>query len=258
MIASDATPEQIRAACRSGALQGATSGLALGYVQTNLVILPRAEAFDFLLFCQRNPKPCPLIEVLDAGAIEPRCAPGADLRHDLPGYRVYESGELVAEPGDVAPLWRDDLVSFLIGCSFSFEAALMRAGIRLRHVDEARNVAMYLTNRDCIPAGRFAGRLVVSMRPIKAHQVALAVEVSARYPDVHGAPVHIGAPEALGIDDLARPDFGEAVAILPDEVPVFWACGVTPQAVMRASRAPFCITHIPGRMFVTDRPEPAV
>ena len=216
------------------------------------MIVPREAAFDFLLFCQRNPKPCPIVEVLEAGRFEPRIARGADIRTDLPGYRVYENGVLVDEPSQIVERWRDDLVTFLIGCSFSFEAALIDAGIPLRHVALGINVAMYRSSIACRPAGRFHGPMVVSMRPIKAADVARAVEISARFPDVHGAPVHVGDPSALGIADLSTPDYGDPVAIETGELPVFWACGVTPQAVAQAARLPFCITHAPGRMFVAD------
>lgn len=245
-------PSEVRARCRAGTWSGPTAGLAGGYVQANLMILPQAQAYDFLLFCQRNPKPCPLVEVLDAGCWSPHCAPDADLRSDLPGYCVYENGVRTGEPSDIASIWRDDLVSFLLGCSFSFEEALMRAGIALRHVQEKRNVAMYKTNIACRPAGCIQGDMVVSMRPIKAAEVARAVEITGRFPQVHGAPLHVGQPGLIGIADLAVPDFGDAVAVLDDELPVFWACGVTPQYVAELSRLPFCITHAPGRMLVTD------
>jgi uncharacterized protein YcsI (UPF0317 family) len=221
-------------------------------VQANLMVVPGEAAFEFLLFCQRNPKPCPVVEVVEAGSFEPASAPGADLRRDVPRYRVYRDGRLTDEVTDVSAFWRPDLVSFLLGCSFSFEEALADAGVPLRHVERGCNVPMYRTARPCVPAGRFAGPLVVSMRPIPAHQVALAVEVTSRYERVHGSPVHVGAPEALGIADLARPDYGDPVDVRPGEIPVFWACGVTPQSVALASRLPFCITHAPGHMFVTD------
>jgi len=246
------TPADFRTRCRDGSFTGQTAGIAPGRVQANLMIVPRDVAFDFMLFCQRNPKPCPLVEVLEAGVTASTLAPGSDLRTDLPGYRVWRDGLLVDEPGDIKALWRDDLVSFLIGCSFSFESALIAGGIPLRHVDEGRNVAMYRSAIACTPAGVFHGPMVVSMRPIKARDVARAVAISGRYPDVHGAPVHVGDPAALGIADLARPDYGDAVAIEAGELPVFWACGVTPQAVAVAARLPFCITHAPGKMFVTD------
>jgi uncharacterized protein YcsI (UPF0317 family) len=246
------TPAQVRAACRSGSLDRPTSGMAAGFVQANLMVVPREAAFDFLLFCQRNPKPCPVIEVVEAGAVEPLCAPGADLRTDLPRYRVYRDGRLTEERTDVRDAWTDDLVAFLIGCSFSFEEALLEAGVPLRHVEACSNVPMYRTRVATAPAGRFHGPLVVSMRPVPAGQVPLAVRVTGRFERVHGAPVHVGEPSALGIDDVARPDYGDPVEIRAGELPVFWACGVTPQAAALASRLPFCITHAPGHMFVSD------
>lgn len=246
------TPAGVRLASRSGQFAEPTAGCAPGYIQANMMIVPQAQAFDFLLFCQRNPKACPLVEVLGPGQVEPACAPGASIATDLPGYRVYRDGELVEERSDISALWQDDFVTFLIGCSFSFESAVMQAGIPLRHVDQGRNVAMYRTNLACAPAGIFQGPTVVSMRPIKSRDVAKVVEVSGRFPLAHGAPLHIGNPQAIGIQDLARPDYGDAVDILPDETPVFWACGVTPQAVAQASRLSLCITHAPGKMFVTD------
>lgn len=246
------TPQDLRALCRSGAFTGPTAGQAPGHVQANMLIVPREAAYDFLLFCQRNPKPCPLVEVLDAGSWSPQCAAGGDIRSDLPGYRIYEHGELRGEVSDIAGLWRDDLVTFLIGCSFSFEDALMRGGIPLRHVEQQRNVAMYRSSIACRSAGRFSGNMVVSMRPVKCRDVARAVEISARYPQVHGAPLHVGDPAAIGIADLGRPDFGDPVQVMEDELPVFWACGVTPQYVAQQSRLPFCISHSPGKMLVTD------
>ena len=241
---------------RAGRFTGPTASLAPGLTQANLVALPYADAFDFLRFCVANPRPCPVIEVTDPGAYEPRItAPGADLRTDLPRYRVWRDGELVGEPTDVVDLWRDDLVTFLIGCSFSFETALLDEGVPVRNIEQGRNVSMYRTNRACRPAGRLSGPLVVSMRPVPGELVAAAVQVTARMPQVHGAPVHVGVPEALGIADLARPDFGDPVEFAEGDVPVFWACGVTPQAALMASRPPFAITHAPGHMFVTDVPD---
>ncbi len=243
----------VRERSRSGELSGPTCGLALGKVQANLVIVPRELAFDFLLFCQRNPKPCPLLEVTDPGSAEPReLAPGADLRTDLPRYRVYEHGRLVDDPTDIRRWWRDDLVAFLLGCSFSFEEAMQRAGLPVRHVDERRNVPMYRTNIACKPAGVFRGPMVVSMRPLTPAQAIQSVEVTARFTKAHGAPVHIGDPAAIGIAAIDRPDFGDAVTIRASEVPVFWACGVTPQAVLMEAKPPLAITHSPGCMFVTD------
>jgi len=246
------TPRDLREACRAGRFTRPTAGLCDGFVQANLMAVPAEAAFDFLLFCQRNPKPCPVVEVVEAGRVEPACAPGADLRTDVPRYRVYREGRLAEERTEVRDLWRDDLVAFLIGCSFSFEEALAAAGVPLRHVEARSNVPMYRTSRPAAPAGRFRGPLVVSMRPIPAALVPLAVQVTARYEKVHGAPVHAGAPEALGIADLGRPDWGDPVEIRPGELPVFWACGVTPQAAALASGIPFCITHAPGHMFATD------
>ena len=252
-------PREIRADIRSGKLSGITAGLGEGHVQANLAVLPKAQAYDFLLFCQRNPRPCPLIEVTDVGSPEPvGVAPGADLRTDIPRYRIYEDGVLADEVTDATPYWRDDLVAFLLGCSFTFEWALLEAGIRLKHVEQGRNVAMWQTSIACRPAGVFHGPMVVSMRPIPAGQLAKAVTASARFPGAHGAPVHIGDPAAIGIADVARPDWGDAQTFDPGDVPVFWACGVTPQAVALASRPPFMITHSPGHMFITDVPNHAL
>jgi uncharacterized protein YcsI (UPF0317 family) len=246
-------PKDVWAACRSGQWDRPTAGMAPGYAQANLVILPKADAFDFLLLAQRNPKPIPLLEVLEAGDPEPKLTSlGADLRTDLPRYRVYRDGEFVEGRPEIAGLWRDDLVSFLIGCSFTFEKPLLDAGLPIRHIECGCNVPMYRTNRPVVPAGRFSGPTVVSMRPIPAHLVPKAVTVTARYPAVHGAPIHIGEPEALGIKDINKPDYGDAVPIRPGEVPVFWACGVTPQAVAVQSRPSFMITHAPGHMFITN------
>jgi len=244
---------EVRLACRDGSLAGPTPGLAPGFVQANLVMLPKDWAFDFLLFCQRNPKPCPLLDVTEPGDPEPRgVAPGADLRTDLPAYRIWNHGELVAEPTDVKAYWRDDLVSFVIGCSFTFENALLERGIPVRHIEQGRNVPMYRTNRPCQSAGRFSGPMVVSMRPLTPSQTISASLVCAKYPLAHGAPVHFGDPAAIGIADIDTPDYGDAVEIRPGEQPVFWACGVTPQAALAQAKPPFAITHKPGHMFLTD------
>ncbi|AWM42369.1 putative hydro-lyase [Gemmata obscuriglobus] len=248
-----ATGSDVRAACRAGRHTGPTPGLALGYVHANLVILPRDWAFDFLLFCQRNPKPCPLLDVTEAGDSEAKLtAPGSDLRTDLPAYRVWEHGELVAEPTDITRYWRDDLVSFVIGCSFTFETALMAAGVPVRHIEQNVNVPMYRTNVPCKPAGRFSGPMVVSMRPLTPAQEVKATQICSRFPRAHGAPVHFGDPTAIGIRDITKPDFGDGVEIRNNEVPVFWACGVTPQAALMQAKPPFAITHKPGHMFLTD------
>lgn len=241
------TPEEVRTT-----VTGPTAGLAPGYTQANLIAVPRDWAYDMLLFAQRNPKPCPVLDVTDVGSPRTVLAPGADLRTDVPRYRVWEHGVLVGEPADATAHWRDDLVAFLIGCSFTFEAGLARAGVTLRH---GRNVPMYVTDRECRSAGRLHGPMVVSLRMIPESQVDTAVRVSALMPAVHGAPVQVGDPGGLGIRDLDAPDFGDPPVSEPGDVPVFWACGVTPQSVLVASKPPFAITHAPGHMFVTDTPD---
>ncbi|PVZ20538.1 MULTISPECIES: putative hydro-lyase [unclassified Pseudomonas] len=231
-----------------------TAGIAPGLTQANLISLPREWAYDFLLFAQRNSQACPVLDVTEPGSYRTLLAEGADLRTDLPRYRIWREGQLAEEVSDASQHWAEhgDLVSFLIGCSFSFETDLLNAGIDVRHISQGCNVPMYRTNRACRPAGRLQGNMVVSMRPIAADQVANAAKITARYPGVHGAPVHVGEPGLLGIEDVSRPDFGDAVSIQPGEIPVFWACGVTPQAVVMASRVPFAISHAPGHMFITD------
>ncbi|SFQ65009.1 Uncharacterized protein YcsI, UPF0317 family [Amycolatopsis arida] len=235
-------------------LRAHTAGWAAGYAQANLVAVPREVAYDLLLFAQRNPKAVPVLDVGDPGGVTTTLAPDADLRTDLPAYQVWRDGEPVDEITDATPHWRDDLVAFLVGCSFTFERGLLEAGVPVRHLEEGVNDPMYVTTVPCRPAGRLAGPLVVSMRPVPAPLVARAVQITARFPAVHGAPVHVGDPAALGISDLAVPDFGDAVTVGSD-VPMFWACGVTVQAVVRASRLEFAITHSPGHMFVTDTPD---
>jgi uncharacterized protein YcsI (UPF0317 family) len=253
-LTAQSTGQEVRQAARSGRLHGHTSGLAREQVQANLAILPASLAGDFLRFCQRNPKPCPLLAVSEPGQhLLDELGEDLDIRTDLPRYRVWQHGELVAEPTDLRGFWRDDLVTFALGCSFSFEHGLLAAGIPLRHVHQGRNVAMYRTNIATRSAGPFHGPLVVSMRPMKAADAIRAVQITARVPEVHGAPIHLGDPALIGIGDLARPDYGDAVAVLPDELPVFWACGVTPQSAIATARPAFCITHAPGHMLVTDR-----
>jgi uncharacterized protein YcsI (UPF0317 family) len=254
MIANASCGADVRAEARSGRLLGRTSGLAPDYLQANLVILPSELADDFRRFCELNPKPCPLLEVNEPGNWEPRhVAPGADIRTDLPSYRVYRRGVLTEEVNDITHLWTNDLVAFLLGCSLSFEAGMQRAGLPVRHVEEDRTVPMFRTNVPCSPAGPFSGPLVVSMRPFTPAQAIEAVILTSRYPLAHGAPVHLGDPDAIGIPDVMRPDFGDAVTIRTGEIPVFWACGVTPQAALMEAKPEFAITHSPGCMFVTDQ-----
>lgn len=245
--------EDVRSAIRSGDWDRPTTGLAPGFVQANLVILPKSLAYDFLLFCVRNPKPCPLLEVTEPGDPVPRkTAPGADLRRDIPRYRIWRHGEPVEERADIQDLWTEDAVSFLLGCSFTFESILLENGVPVRHIEEGKNVSMYQTTIPCEPAGQFRGNLVVSMRPLSPQDAIRAVEITSRYPQVHGAPVHLGDPAGIGIKDLNRPDYGDSVTIRPGEIPVFWACGVTPQAVAAASRPEWMITHSPGHMLITE------
>lgn len=247
------SPADVRAACRRGDFSGHTSGLVPRHVQGNVVILPRADADEFLRFCQRNPKPCPVLAVGEPGdPALPTLGADIDMRRDLPCYRVWHEGQLVDEPTQITDLWCDDFVSVVLGCSFSFEQALMDEGIRLRHVEQGRNVAMFRTNIATTPAGRFGGPLVVTMRPLKAADAIRAVQITSRYPAVHGAPVHLGDPALIGITNLGKPDYGDAVEVNPDEIPVFWACGVTPQAALVQARLPLAITHAPGSMLVTD------
>jgi uncharacterized protein YcsI (UPF0317 family) len=253
--ASTMHPRDLRMLVRGGEWRGPTVGCCDGYFQANLVVLPRRLAPDFLLFCERNPGPCPLLEVTEPGGFEPRdTAPGADLRTDVPRYRIYRRGHLEDETTDLLRVWSVDLVAFLLGCSFTFDDLLEKAAIPVRHREEGRNVPMYVTGRPCAPAGPFAGPLVVSMRPIPSSLVPRAVAITAELPLAHGAPVHAGDPLALGIADLDRPDFGERVTVRAGETPVFWACGVTPQAVAMRARPELMITHAPGHMFVTDLP----
>lgn len=243
---------EARLAYRAGKV-GVTAGVAPGFVQGNLAVLPEKLASAFHRFCQLNPKPCPIIGMSEVG--DPRIpALGIDLdiRTDLPRYRIWRGGQLTEEPADIMAHWRDDLVAFVIGCSFSFEEALIADGLKIRHIEEGRNVPMYRTNVPCASAGPFAGPLVVSMRPFKPADAIRAIQITTRFPAVHGAPVHFGKPELIGIKDVAKPDYGDAVSIQSDEVPVFWACGVTPQSVILQSCPDFAITHAPGYMLVTD------
>jgi uncharacterized protein YcsI (UPF0317 family) len=246
-------PSEVRKRIRSGEIVKPTSGMCAGYAQANLVILPKELAYDFLLFTQRNPKPCPILEVSDVGSRALHyLAKNADIAMDIPKYRVYEDGVMTGEYTHVDQLWRDDFVSFLIGCSFSFESELLAAGVTVRHIEEDRNVPMYTTNIDCVPAGIFSGKMVVSMRPLPDDQIVKAALITGAMPRVHGAPIHIGSPDLIGIQDISHPDFGDSVTIKDGEVPVFWPCGVTPQSVVMNVKPKIAITHAPGHMLITD------
>lgn len=252
------SPGELRKIIREGRWTGGTEGLARGYAQANLIILPKEVALDFLIFCQRNPKPCPIVEVTDPGSPKIAQVADADLRTDLPRYSVFKEGKLVDQPADIVSYWRDDLVGFLLGCSYSFEEALINAGIPLRHQQENKIVSVYTTNIPCIPAGRFAGPMVVSMRPVKRNQLIRAVQITSRFPSTHGAPIHIGDPSLIGVN-LEKPDFDTGMfELAEDDVPVFWGCGGTPQAVALASKIDFMITHKIGHLFVTDKLSEAI
>jgi len=249
------SPGEARRAIRSGRWTGPTAGLVPGIVQANLAIVPDVWADEFELLCQRNPQALPLLERGERGSPAPhRCGAEADLRSDVPKYRVYRDGKPGAVVDGLAALWRDDFVAFLLGCSFTFESLLQSAGIEMRHTTLGRNVPMYVTTRSLQPTVRLHGPLVVSMRPIPTSDVDRVVRITARIPGAHGAPVHVGDPEHLGIQSLERPEFGDPVPVRKGEEPVFWACGVTAQAVAQASRIPLMITHAPGHMFITDLP----
>ena len=248
-----ADPRDARRAIRSGQYTGWTANVAPGHVQGNLAILPGDWAAEFLRFCQLNPKPCPIIGMSDMGdPMIHSLGEGLDIRTDVPSYRVWRDGELVEEVTDIRSLWQKDFVAFVLGCSFSFEGALLEAGVPLRHIARGDGVPMYLTNIDNAPAGRFGGQLVVSMRPFTPANAIRATQITSRFPNVHGAPVHIGLPHLIGIDDISRPFEGPPTEIMDDELPVFWACGVTPQSAIRQAKPPIAITHNPGHMVVTD------
>lgn len=246
-------PAAVRRLIREGKITTQTSGMCAGYAQANLVILPKELAYDFLLFTQRNPRSCPILEVSDVGSRKLHfIAEDVDLAKDFPKYRIYKKGVLAGEYTDVEEFWQEDFVSFLIGCSFSFEAALLEAGVPVRHIEEGRNVPMYKTSIPCTPAGIFHGNMVVSMRPLPYDQIVKATLVTADMPRVHGTPIQIGDPTAIGIRDLNHPDFGDMVTIHEGEVPVFWPCGVTPQNVVMDTKPDLVITHAPGHMLITD------
>lgn len=252
MIDASEDVKKLRMRIRSGEWKGSTSGMATAHVQGNVTILPREFAGDFLRFCQLNPKPCPLLGISDAGDPRLPMLGDIDIRTDVPRYRVFENGRCVEEPDDITKWWSDDLVAFALGCSLCFEQALLDAGLRLEHVERGTAVPMFKTTLQTTPAGRFHGPLVVSMRPFRPAEAIRAIQVSSRFPTAHGAPVHIGFPQAIGVQDLSRPDYGAPVQVEQDQLPVFWACGVTPQAVVETAGLPFCITHYPGSMLLTD------
>jgi uncharacterized protein YcsI (UPF0317 family) len=251
-VNANLTPQELRNLIRNCNWTTPTSGAASGYLQANLVMLPAEEAFNFLLFCVRNPKPCPILDVLEPGQVGPIIAPGADLRTDLPRYRIFENGAFKTEVEEVTDYFSENMVSFLLGCSFSFENAMLAAGLPIRNMEENKNVSMYITNKACIPAGPFSAQLVVTMRPMTPVQAIRAVQVTTRFHHTHGAPIHLGDPAKIGIADLDKPDFGDAVTIRPEEIPVFWACGVTSQLAATSTPLPRVITHAPGHMFVSD------
>src|SRR2546422_4396935 len=246
-------PREVRRAIRRGEHSGHTAGLAPGYVQGNVCILSREYAEEFVLFCERNPKPCPLLAASQPGEAQlPTLGEDLDIRTDVPRYRVFRDGEPVADVGDIRALWREDLVAFVLGCSFSFEQALLEAGLRLRYVEEGKNGPMCRPSIDTAPAGRLSGQPGACNRPSQPADAIRAIEITSRYPRVHGAPGHVGRPDLIGIEDLARPWAGDPTEVREDELPLFWACGITPQSVVLEARPSLCITHAPGHMLVTD------
>ncbi len=250
-----AAPARLRAIFRSGAYRGTTANMANGHTQGNLAILPASHALDFARFCQRNPKPCPLVGVSDTGDPMMRTlGEDIDIRTDIPSYNIYRNGVFERSVAEVKDLWRGDSVAFVLGCSFSFEEALMQARIPMRHMEINRTVPMYKTSIDLVPAGPFGGGMVVSMRPMSMEEAIRASAITARFPHTHGMPVHIGDPEAIGIKDLDAPDWGDPTEFRAGEVPVFWACGVTPQNAIRDAGIPLVVTHTPGSMLITDIP----
>lgn len=247
-------PRKIREIIRRGKWTGATKTIAPGYAQASLVVLPKSEAYDFLVFCLRNPKPCAVMEVTEMGDPEPRmCAPGADLRTDLPSYRVFRYGELVDEVTDITSHWRDDFIAFLLPCGITFDGTLLLYDVPIRQIEEKRGPTMFRSNIPCLPAGKFKGNMVVSLRPMPPEKAIRAVQVTSRFPSTHGAPIHIGDPAGIGIKDVNQPDWGVSVTIHPGEIPVFWACGATPQVVVQEAKVEIMISHKPGHQFITDR-----
>ena len=247
------SPKELRTLIARGEFSRPTAGECPGYIQTNMVALPRAYAKRFEAFAKANSKAIPVLEIIEDGHCSKTLAPSANILNEIPKYNILKDGILVETLKDITHYASEDLVFFLIGCSFSFENALIENGMPLRHVDEQKNVAMYRTNIKLTPMEGFEGDMVVSMRPIKKEKVADACIVTSHFPKTHGAPIHVGYPDMIGIDDISKPDYGDAIEIKPDEIPLFWPCGVTPQNVITSMKLPFAITHAPGHMFVTDR-----
>lgn len=250
------SPEEVRGLIRRNQWSQSTSGVASGYVQANLVILRKEYALEFMQFCHRNPKPCPLLDVTDIGSSKPvYLGEDADIKTDIGFYRVYRNGKLTETLTDLNEIWEKDMVGFLLGCSLTFERHLVNTGIYLHHYKNNNPVSMYKTNIPCVEAGIFKGNMVVSMRPIPVKELTNVVLMTSKFSLAHGAPIHIGSPEYIGIKELHKPDFGEVVPMPDDCVPVFWACGVTPQAIAIENKIDLMITHEPGYMFVSDIPD---
>ena len=246
------TPAQVRAQIRSGEIDFPTAGMCRGYAQANLVILPPEYAADFEEFAKKNPFPCPILEVIKGTPNTHAMGEGGNIVTDIPRYRIYENGVFTKELTDASAYWKDGYVGFLIGCSFSFEEALMAAGIEVRHIAQGRNVPMYKTNIPTVKVGPFEGPMVCSMRPMSPENAQKAYDITLKMPNVHGAPAHMGDPAEVGVADVMQPDYGEAVDIYEGEISVFWPCGVTPQAAIEHAKPPIVITHAPGHMFITD------
>ena len=254
----NSTLAEVRTEIRAGRYTAHTAGLGRGSLQANLVIMPEEFAFDFMRYCQRNPKPCPITGVSDTGnPMMFTMGNDIDIRTDVPAYNIYRNGRLDISMTNIAEIWRDDFVVFTLGCSFTFEHALLDAGINLWHIDNDRTVPMFRSSIETTPAGPFSGKMVVSMRSVCEERVDEVIEISRRFPLAHGAPVHVGDPKAIGITDLSSPDWGDPAPVGANEVPVFWACGVTPQVAIKAAQLPICITHKPGCMLITDIAEDA-
>ena len=250
----DMSPAEVRQRIRSGEITFPTAGMCRGYAQANLVILPPEYAADFKEYAEKNPFPCPVLEIIEGTPETHAMGEGGNIVTDIPEYFIYRNGEFSEKVNDASAFWKEGYVGFLIGCSFSFEEALMKAGIEIRHIPTRRNVPMYKTNIQTVKAGPFEGPMVCSMRPMTPENARLAYDITVKFPNVHGAPVHMGDPSVVGVADIMKPDYGEAVEIREGEIPVFWPCGVTPQAAIEAAKPPIVITHSPGHMFITDIP----